>query len=317
MTAPKLPDDGFGRVARQIADWTTKGLFSALVLVAGLGFGRQVIRWWRADDLQDAEPPLAAPFDPADPTQPVDVALGDLPYRLVRQTVVGDQQEAMEALRTACGHLLNSAPAWSPRADANEQSLLERLAELEQTTIVPQNDAGPASGGRLYEPAPGLPLIVGTRRQIAEHRSSNATAGQNRVILWGLASPAGEKKWTLCLFQANPRGASDVQREVPLPAGCQRLLALRQSGNEISVFQGPDTCLQYRDFFTAWQREQQPGGELRWQPTADGGWYGSLRRGPAESDVPAGAFVVQLVPGRLGGCTGLLQRVQGSGFRVP
>ena len=53
---------GFAALAKRISSWTTNSLLTLLVLVAGLGFGRQVLKWWRAD----ASPPAGrASFRPA------------------------------------------------------------------------------------------------------------------------------------------------------------------------------------------------------------------------------------------------------------
>ena len=40
---------GFAGLAKRISAWTTRGLLTLMVLVAGLGFGRQVLKWWAAD----------------------------------------------------------------------------------------------------------------------------------------------------------------------------------------------------------------------------------------------------------------------------
>jgi hypothetical protein len=305
--APRQSPAGYGRLARRLTDWTTKGLFSALVLVGGLGFGRQVIRWWHDDDLATPKAPLAAsPFDLSDTSQPIDISIGELPYRFVRQTMEGDQQEAMRSLQTICQRSLASATPWSPIADANEEKLLERLSKLDFGKVVPHAQDDSEDDGRLYEPVPGMPLIVGTRRSSAASLS-DAIAPENRVVLWGLAAPAGERRWTLCLFQADARSPDgELQSEFPLPPGCQRLLALRGNGAEISAFQGSEPCEKYRVFFT----ECRSRGGLRWQRTEDGGWYGSIN---SDADTPhdrPASLVIQLVPGKFGGCTGLLQRVQ-------
>ncbi|HQU47451.1 MAG TPA: hypothetical protein PK867_31900 [Pirellulales bacterium] len=308
MTPSEAPG-GYGKLARQIADWTTKGLFSALVLVAGLGFGRQVIRWWHDDDPPPAATePATTPFDLADAAGPMEIALGDLPFRLGRQTVEGGPAEAMRALRDACRRLLPSASPWSPVADVDEQALLARLAKLDPAEDARTSHKNPRTGERLYEPAPGMPLLVGARRLSAGHPSRHAFGPENRVVLWGLAVPAGERRWTLCLFHADRRGSDEEPRtDVPLPPDCQRLMALRRGRAEMSAFQGGGTCDEYRRFYAAWQARHRPHDAARWQRTDDGGWYASIVRNGADAAAgSAQSMVIQLVPGRSGGCTGVV-----------
>ncbi|HVA45472.1 MAG TPA: hypothetical protein VNH11_03725 [Pirellulales bacterium] len=308
MTPSEAPG-GYGKLARQIADWTTKGLFSALVLVAGLGFGRQVIRWWHDDDPPPAATePATTPFDLSDAGDPMEIALGDLPYRLGRQTVIGDQAEAMQALRAACRRLLPSASPWSPVADEDEQKLLARLAELGPAGDARTSNGDSQAGERLYEPAPGMPLVIGTRRVSAGDGPLHAIAQENRVVLWGLAVPADERWWTLCLFHADRRGSDEEPgTQIPLPPDCQRLMALRRGGAELSAFQGGGPCDEYRRFYAAWQVKHRPHDAVRWQRADDGGWYASMvRRGPDAAAGSARSMVIQLVPGRPGGCTGLV-----------
>lgn len=300
-----MPDDsptGYGRLARQIADWTAKGLFSALVLVAGLGFGRQVVHWWHRDDgpFPATSDPVTSPFDFIDRGEPVEISLGDSPYRLGRQTVVGDHAEARRVLRDACRRLLPTASAWSPVADEHEQRLLERLAKDNAS----RDAADLPTDCELHEPAPGMPLVVGTRRL----GGSPAIEPARRVVLWGLAMPAAERQWTLCLFQAGGAQLPDEPNSsLPLPPGGQRIMNIGRGGAEVTAFQGAGTCDDDQRFYTAWHTEHRPRESLRWQRTGDGGWYGCVPRRAAEaSNAPARSLVIQLVPGRAGGCTGLI-----------
>jgi hypothetical protein len=303
--ASRAPND-FGRLARRMADWTTKGLFSALVIVGGLGFGREVIRWWREDE---AAAPGAAPsapgFDSAAEGEPIDIAAGDSNVQFGRERVAGDLEAARKSLRALCLRALAAASPWSPSADDEEQRLLAGLAELEPVMLLEQANA------RLYEPAPGAPLVVGVRR-FADARkggSENATSSHDRVVLWGLAAPAAPGEWTLYRFCADsPAPSEKGGSSPPLPADGRRIMAFRdRRGSETIAFQGTAGCSEYRRFYQAWQAEQ--GSQLtgQWHRTDDGGWQVSLVRG-ASSDGAEGpqSILIHLAPGRFGGCTGLV-----------
>ncbi len=313
----------FGHLARRLADWTTKGLFSALVLVAGLGFGRQVIQQWRGNP--PAAPGRAAPDRHAG-RQPVQLVMGDMPYRFGRQTVLGDRADAARALRAACRECIASASPWSPTPNADEQRLLARLAHgtefrpFSSSREPKRNEASPTTetelpaGAQLYESAFGAPLMVGTRRvDTAADQRGRAVEPQPRVVLWGVAAPRDEGVWTLFLLQADHPPADDAP---PLPPGCHRLMSMARGGEQICAFQGDGECRQYQRFYTQWQAEHWPRATLRWRQSG-GGWQASLVRshggsggrswaGQAEGDHEPGSCLIQLTPGRFGGSTGLV-----------
>ena len=297
-----VPRPDFARLARQIADWTTKGLFSALVIVGGLGFGRQVIRWWHDDE---TAPAAAGPMAPAFELggDPVEIAAGDSPMVLGRQTVIGDEAEAAKTLRARCLANLAAAAPMTPAPDAGEQKLLGRLAELEPSERLTQADA------RLYEPAPGMPLVVGVRRFAAGHEdaATQATASKNRVVLWGLAAPRGEAEWTLYEFRGSPESVGEPGSTAPLPPDCRRIMALRdRRGAETVAFQGTGGCDAYRRFYQTWQIEHWPQASARWRRTDGGGWLVTIDRADEEKSGAPQSIVIHLAPGPTGGCTGLV-----------
>lgn len=302
---------GFGALARRIADWTTKGIFSALVLVAGLGFGRQVVDWWHSGDApQVATVVTEAPLDLSDAAGPVEIAVGELPLRFGRQTVVGDQAQAIEALEAAGRAGLATASPLSQVADADEQYLLDRLAQLKPVEARSQGGETVGPDAWLYEPSPGMPLIVGTRR-LNTHSSEaapDATAWETRVVLWGLAAPAGERLWTLYLLQAERSRADDQQQEgLPLPPDCRRLMAFRdQQGAETAVFQGSGECDHYRRFYAAWLTEHGQKAAARWRRSGDGGWQVMVVLDGSQTAAAERSLWIHLSPAPLGGCTGFV-----------
>ena len=300
--AAPQPND-FTRLARQIADWTTKGLFSALVIVGGLGFGRQIIRWWHDDETSPAAAGKMAPaFDLGG--APVEIAAGDSPLVFGRQTVVGDEAEAAKALRARCLENLAAAAPMTPAPDGGERKLLARLAELEPVERLSQIEAW------LYEPAPGMPLVVGVRSVVAaghEDAAAQATASQNRVVLWGLAAPRGEAEWTLYEFRGSPESVGEPGSTAPLPPDCRRIMALRdRRGAETVAFQGTGGCDAYRRFYQTWQIEHWPQASARWRRTDGGGWLAAIDRADEDAAGAPQSIVIHLAPGPAGGCTGLV-----------
>jgi hypothetical protein len=301
----------FGRLARRMADWTTKGVFSALVLVAGLGFGRQVIVWWRSGDAPQAASTLTdAPLSLADGREPIEIAIGDLSVRLGRQTIEGDLAEAIKALRAAGRGGVVTALPWSPVVDADEQQLLARLAVLKPADVVSSKALTDGTDACLYEPSPGMPLIVGTRRIGAglQRSTENATALQTRVVLWGLAAPAGDRLWTLYLFQSDqPPINGKTQQRVPMPPGCRRLMAFSQQDAETLAFQGPGACGDYQRYYAAWLAKQRPGADSRWRRSGEGGWHVMIEGERSDpSAVAQPSLLIHLAPGPRGGCTGFV-----------
>lgn len=288
-----------------MTDWTTKGLFSALVLVGGLGFGRQVIRWWRDDESAPAaaRPPAPA-FESAAGGQPVEFAAGDSNLRFGRLSIAGNQAQATNSLKALCRRDLATAAPWSPSADAEERELLSRLTAMEPAARLEKAEA------RLYEPAPGMPLVIGVRRVAGAQKggSENATSWQDRVVLWGLAAPVGPREWKLYLFGADSPGATDERGWAPpLPPDCRRIMGFRdRRGAETIAFQGTGGCDDYRRFYMAWQAKRATPMSGQWRRTGSG-WQVSLVRESSveQADVPS-SLAIHLAPGPLGGSTGLI-----------
>lgn len=288
-----------------MTDWTTKGLFSALVIVGGLGFGRQVIRWWHDDESPPAAAgPAASAFEPAAGGEPVEFAAGDSNLRFGRLSIAGDQAEASQSLRALCRRDLATAAPWSASVDAEERELLSRLTKLEPVAQLKNAEA------RLYEPAPGVPFVVGVRRLANAQKGGSelAISSRDRVVLWGLAAPVGPREWTLYQFRADSPGAIGERGWAPpLPPGCRRIMAFRnRQGAETVAFQGTGGCDEYRRFYIEWQAKQGTSMSGQWRRTG-GSWQISLVREPSvEQAAGPRSLVIHLAPGPLGGSTGLI-----------
>ncbi|HVW36914.1 MAG TPA: hypothetical protein VHB99_06400 [Pirellulales bacterium] len=297
------PQD-FARLARRMTDWTSKGLFSALVLVGGLGFGRQVIRWWHDEEAAPAAAEHSAAVDLPAAGTPVEFAAGDSNLRFGRLSIAADEAEARKSLRDLCRRALATAAPWSASADAEERAMLSRLAKFEPVMQLEQANA------RLYEPAPGALLVVGVRRVAGARKggSENATSWQDRVVLWGLAAPAGPREWTLYQFRADsPAGVDERGGAPPLPPDGRRIMGFRdRQGAETIAFQGTGGCDEYRRFYSAWQAEQRFPLAGQWRRAGEGWQISLIRESSVEPAEGPKSLVIHLAPGPSGGSTGLI-----------
>lgn len=92
---------GFAHLAKRISAWTTNGLLTLVILLAGLVFGRQVLKWWAADATPPAETSVAplASDGLGDPAKAHFLQFGNQPWAIERQEIRGDKEQAAAALR--------------------------------------------------------------------------------------------------------------------------------------------------------------------------------------------------------------------------
>ncbi len=183
---------GFAALAKRISVWTTNSLLTLLVLVAGLGFGRQVLKWWAAD----ASPPgnsIIGSFgdDLGDPAQLHTIQFGDASWSLSRQSIAGDKESMIERLRATCRDVLNTKPrpAVAPES-LRSTDTRPRAAEgatagrgfvgeppaSEQKFLTFLSDAKPADESpgewRVYEFHEAFPMAVGVAKAAPESGSA-------------------------------------------------------------------------------------------------------------------------------------------------
>ncbi len=323
--SPPAPRRSFGRLALRISAWTTKGLLSAIILVAGLGFGRQVLHWWAADRQPPQAAPAAALADNrlGDPTQPHVFQFGNQPWSLRQQAIAGDRAAAVAALLGDCRRLLELAPPAASRgpkgraATAADRELLAALKTLKPAAEQPGN-------WRLYDLPGNFPMVVGVRpgvgqgnRAISAPRKSGQPPGPKPgqspsasipanaevqlaettpgVVIWGLAIPLGPKAWTLYTFQpdADASRPDSGPADIPLPPGSGRIVSIRVAGGgAITAFSGPDRPGQWREFYDGWFGRHGWKAAGAWQQRGSS-WrmrYRSLDpRQPAVADVRFGS----------------------------
>jgi hypothetical protein len=278
MPANSLQSYSFAALAKRITVWTTNSLLTLIVLVAGLGFGRQVLNWWAAG----ASPSPTVVNSVNDPAQIHTFQFGDNSWSLSRRSVTGDKNKAVEQLRVACREALEAGP--SAAALPADDRFLTFLAG---STPVDQKPGK----WRLYELNDAFPMTVGVATtSLAEHR----------VVVWGLAMPTGDKQWTLSTFQSEvcSTGGQSGLSDVPLPPGSRRTLSLLATGGGIIAFSGPDRSVEWKNFYDEWSAHQGWQQVASWQPTGTA-WY-------AKFATPDDLIDIRFGPDGHGGLSGLL-----------
>lgn len=312
----------FGSLAKRISAWTTRGVLSALVLVVGLGFGREVVQWWRSEAVTPnaGETPLALNDALGDLTQAHDLQFGDLPWQFSRQSLSGSKEEVLLTLREVCRE---SVLAESPIGDLPgpaEKKLLERLHQ--------QNPVAEERGWQLYELAGNCPMVALTRELVDRTGQGSETAQPEglspdgsesgspnqdphvapkarRVVTWGLAVPIGEQTWNLYTFAATGKAQSLGPNlpEISLPSESRRILSMRVAGGGAMVsFRGDARPEHWQHFFDDWFQQREWTAEAPW-PSSGPAWH---RRYTSTGAQPGQAVEVYFRRDRHEQLTGLL-----------
>ena len=269
----KSAPTGFALLARRISSWTTRFVLSAMILVAGLAFGRQVLDWWAADEAEPTDNPLTLAMTDrlGDPTQPHHLEFGDARWALVRETVLGTRQQAVAALRARCRELAVSSGLPDDVPAPSEDQLLASLRGQRPVAEEP---------GRwsLYELKAGFPMVAGVRGGASGSEpgpEEEVAGGPPRVVTWGLAAPTGEQAWTLYAFHPAARASglpSDLPR-ISLPPDGRKTLSMRVSGGGALVaFRGPSQAGGWKPFFDRRFRDRGWTAAGSWQ-RADSTWH--------------------------------------------
>ncbi len=181
------PAGSFGRLARRITGWSANLLATALVLVAGLAVGRQVLVWWYESP---PEPLAAASNADLPPGMPGELRLWTTRGPMSLARVAGDRGAAIAAMRAACKSL-ESAPerhrGRSLQGDAiaqplgpGEQRFLEKLAKMTPVEQTKELD--------LFVPPGEVTMVVAVRRD------------QPRIAAWSFALEAEPARWSCYTF---------------------------------------------------------------------------------------------------------------------
>ena len=235
--------------------WTTRLLFTLLVILLCLWAGRETLQWWRSDVDRPADrrPPLTV-HPLGDPQTPHILQLGPGPWTARRQELRGGDELARQTLAGLSREVIAGAAPAGPTPTAAEQQFLAMLAQWKPLET--------GSGGwRLYAVPGPFPIVVGTRPAAVAGRSTVAVSAY-RMVTWGLALPMAEKAWTLYVFYSDPGGSAAGSRlpDVPLPPESRRALAVRAAdGSAIITFNGLDVGAGppegWMAFYDRWSRE--------------------------------------------------------------
>ena len=181
---------GFGRLARRIAGWTANLLATAIVLVAGLAMGRQVLVWW-----YEAPSPAMAALDgqlPAD--LPQELRIWTIHGPLVIERVAGSKEAALAAMRRSCASA-NAATAHVAIAGPSETRFVARLAKLAPVEQTKELD--------LFVPEEQVPMVVAVNRQ------------SRRIAAWSFGLEVEDGAWSCYTFCPADAASGTVMKATP------------------------------------------------------------------------------------------------------
>lgn len=211
---------------------TTDLIAIALIAAAGLVVARRLVVWWKTEPPTVGQPTgsftvTLSPWGAG--ANGVDLAFGDQPIGLHRETVAGKLDQALARLQQQCReHVSRGAADQFPPVSAEETRLLARL--VGQTAV--ESDLG----GRwsIYRLPGPLAMVFGVA-------SPSADDSAPRVLCWGLAYPLGPEAWTALLVTPRSANGSEAgtSAEPALPPGSTRLMSVSDgAGGGLVTFQG-------------------------------------------------------------------------------
>ncbi len=267
----KAVSTGLGSTAQRIVSWTSRGLLTAIVIVASLAFGRQVLHWWKAEPVSPSPSLAISPQPIGDPLSsggPQALQFGDQSWTMRRQEVAGDSAQAQAALIAAARAAMPDYRLPSNPADAAEKKLLAQLEGQKPLAAEPGKWS-------VYAWNNEFPAMVGVlEANISPSESSQLELGKRRVVLWGMAMLVGARAWTIYLFEPMSGSRSAASAEVPLPPGAKLILAMGSSGSgRIEAFhwdglQASASGLA-KQFYEEWFPAHGWSAERPWQAEGD------------------------------------------------
>jgi hypothetical protein len=285
--APKPPPDkpppSFARLAKKIRGRTSDLLAIAIVVAGGFAVGSQVSRWWDKPEPVSPQPPgdTAAAFGESGP---LTLDFGSSPYSMIRTVTEGNRKSATQQLVDDCRAIAATArfPAQPP--SPAEVKLLARV-KTEKPLLT-------GDRWRLFRVEGPLTMVSVIRDQPA--RPADAKAAP-RVVCWGLAFPAGEKRWVLYRFvSAAGEARSAFGVSVPLPDSATPLLTVRGRNNLWRTFRSTEPVESARAHYIGWFREHG------WTMTGSSGeWTATFTKDDLRADVQISAQGPR-------GCTGVV-----------
>jgi hypothetical protein len=237
----------FGKLSKRITGITSNCLFTAIVLVAGLGIGRQILIWWSVDETKQAVPAggSAIGFDPAGLHV---LQFGSKNWSMARREFRGPRDALDWQLKADCRTEIEKASM--PQDDQTPEQK-ELLAFLAKSAPV---DSEPARW-QIFALDRKLPILIGVIPPPSNaEKQPVIDPGSSRVVLWGIALPKGNDEWTILIFLPSNEGAGESQEpfDVPLPAECHKILAVQSVGGGMTTFSGPNEPKKWQVYFGGW-----------------------------------------------------------------
>ncbi len=314
-------------LAKRITAWTSRGIFTAVVLLAGVTFGRQVLRWWAQDEVPSAAASLGSTTTDllSLSAEPYVLRFGNQEASVAVRAVDGTQAEAAAALRRLGADLLPQIPPPTEPPRAEELRFLAKLAKESPVAEAPGQ-------WRLYAVAENTPLVAGVRCAVGQparaddglpgdDRSGGEAGRGDRLVLWGIGMPSAPTGWTLYTFlfgtvdpvvakapRAKPSGESNGGLPpMALPPGAEPIVSLRTAGKgRLATFGGLVELDSWRVFFDRHFAGHGWTADSGWHRTT-GGCHARFRApGGAEETLGAGAVDVHLWRDRHGRAGGLV-----------
>jgi len=309
----KATHSGFAELARRISAWTSRALVSAIILVAGLAFGRQVLHWWAAGEGErpTAATELTVAGGLGDPRLEHTLQFGGQSWSMSRSTAVADASGVLPLLRAKCREALPAASTPAGAAGPAEEGLLDRVRREKPVA------EDPATGSRIYELDAAYPMVIGVRaaKSPSDHLPDRVADPLGRVVTWGIGVPAGPDSWTLYVFHSAPRkdGAASGPSANPVPPGSRLWLGMEAAGGgAIHAFTGSDQPAAWKRFFDSWFAAHGWRVEGAWQER-DSIWAAHCVGTRPET---AGSLDVEFGPNRRGELTGLVLVTPSSGQSI-
>jgi hypothetical protein len=299
------PPTPLGRGAKRLARFAGNLLASAIVVAAGLTFGRQVLLWWNGASSPPPPPSLVAPLL-GDEARPHLLEFGDYPFVLQREVLAGDRRAALDRLLARCSTFAEQGTSAEQAAGPAGPAELAMLRRIEGRPPVASG-----KGWKLYELERPLPLVAAT----AETPAPDGSGPRRRVVSWGLALPAAEsgqadglpaaiESWTLFAWSASAAVKTEPRPTPPLPKGARQTVRLSaEDGSALVAFRGGgaprDAIDFYNDYFARTSPQEHQSHTSAWRET-DGVWH--ARFAPTGGDT----IDIQLAPGGDGVLSGVL-----------
>lgn len=265
-------------LARRIARGTSALIFTGIVLVGGLSFGRTILDWWRTDGGTNSPVRAFEPFPRLDSEQPLRLQWGGDAGEFEIRHGAGDANAATRVLAEACRAPAKTGAPLQAETTTAEETLLRRLAD--STPVQAEDD------WRLHGFQGGLPLLVATRK----------VQDRFRIVAWGFYLARGDSDFVLYILHKKPNPASttgsrgsaqspaktaktsEVDESSPedLPQGFRLTLALESAdGGRLLAFRAQGSSLELKRAIANWFEGLDAKEASEWN--SGGGWGGEAK----------------------------------------